>query len=190
MTSHTILCPDQGLPKRLSATLPPLTGAPLHIRFLPGLTADRQRVYSNESRGQPVHASTHIRKREIVLNSDLRRHPKELSRILVHEVFHFAWVRLSNPVRASYEEMIRLEFAARARGELGWSAEWRKESMRDRAAQTGVRWREYLCESFCDTAAWIYSDVEEHDEFTLAAGYRARRAQWFQTAFRGSRIPI
>lgn len=125
-----------------------------------------------------------------MLDSDLRRHPKELSRILVHEVFHFAWVRLSNLARTSYEEMIQREFAAGARGELGWSAEWRKESMRDRAAQTGVRWREYLCESFCDTAAWIYSGIEEHDEFTLAARFRARRAQWFQSAFRGSRIPI
>jgi hypothetical protein len=138
-------------------------------------------------RGQPVHASTHIRKREIVLDSGLRRHPKELQRILVHEVFHFAWVRLSNAARATYEEMIRRELSERARGELGWSAEWRKASLQ---ATEGPRWREYLCESFCDTAAWIHAGIRHHAEFTLAVRHRKRRTAWFQAAFSTERIPI
>jgi hypothetical protein len=40
-------------------------------------------------------------------------------------------------------------------------------------------WREYCCESFCDTAAWLYSGVQVHSEFTLAGRYRHRRRVWF-----------
>jgi len=53
--------------------------------------------------------------------------PRELSRILVHELFHFAWVRLSNDTRRSWGALVEVEMARRARGELGWSAEWRKQ---------------------------------------------------------------
>ena len=45
-------------------------------------------------------------------------------------------------------------------------------------------WRDYLCESFCDTAAWIYSGVRRHPEYTLAARHRDRRAEWFRGVFR------
>ena len=38
------------------------------------------------------------------------------------------------------------------------------------------RWREYCCESFCDTAAWMYSGVERHEEFTLGGPLAARAA--------------
>lgn len=171
--------------------LPQLQGDPLRIRFLPSLTADRKQLYSNQARGQPVHATTFIRKRTIVLESELRHHPNEFVRILLHEIFHFAWVRLSNQARASYEEMIRREFAAHARGELGWSAESRKRLLPGPANRlVGRKWREYLCESFCDTAGWMYSGIRRHDEFTLAARHRRRRAKWFHAAFQHSGIPI
>ena len=169
-----------------------MTGDPIRIRFLASLTADRRRVYSKQSRGQPVHAGTHIRTREIVLDSDLVGHTKEMARILTHEVFHFTWVRLGNRNRKLYGEMIRREFAEGARGELGWSAEWRKRLLRERSgdAYSGSLWREYLCESFCDTAAWMFAGIAKHDEFTLAQRYRSRRARWFQSMLSGSRIPI
>ena len=127
-----------------------------------------------------------------MLDTALRRRPRELARILVHEIFHFAWVRLSNQTRWSYGELVRREFDARAKGELGWSAEMRKQALpadANRAAQ-GRLWREYLCESFCDTAAWLYSGAGKHDEFTLALKCRARRARWFKQTFRGPGIPI
>src|ERR1035441_9078694 len=58
----------------------------------------------------------------------------------------------------------------RAGGELSVSAEWRKRALRaaDIDGRTR-RWREYCCESFCDTAAWLYSARELHEEFTLGA---------------------
>jgi hypothetical protein len=167
-----------------------LDGRVVHVRFLPGLTADRRHLYSNRPHGQPVFAGSFIRKREIILDQELERQPRELARILVHELFHFAWVRLGNPARRSYEDMLRLEWKQRARGELGWSAELRKIALSASPLLREPLWREYLCESFCDTAAWLYSGVRRHPEYTLAARHRNRRAEWFRDVFGGGVIPI
>jgi len=170
-----------------------MEGRSVSLRFLPRLTADRRRLYSNREYGEPVHAGSFIRKRRIVLDRELAGQPRELARILVHELFHFAWVRLGNPARRSYEALLRQEWQRRARGELGWSAESRKLTLWDHrslgaAAQAG--WREYICESFCDTAAFLYSGVRRHPEYTLAARHRNRRAEWFRVAFERGAIPI
>ena len=157
---------------------------------MPALTADRRRLYSNRPNGQPVFAGSFIRKREIILDEELKRQPRELARILVHELFHFAWVRLGNPARRSYEDLLRLEGKQRARGELGWSAELRKNTLSRQARSNQALWRDYLCESFCDTAAWLYSGVRRHPEYTLAARHRNRRAEWFHAAFQDRVIPI
>jgi hypothetical protein len=87
---------------------------------------------------------------------------------------------LGNPARLSYENLVCAEIAVRARGELGWSAEWRKDALNapDIAGRTR-RWREYCCESFCDTAAWLYCGAARHPEFTLGARWRNRRRSWF-----------
>ena len=169
-----------------------MKGRSVDLRFLPSLTADRSYLYSNRPHGQPVYAGSFIRKRQIVLDRELERQPRELARILVHELFHFAWVRLGNPRRRSYEALVREEFKQGARGELGWSAESRKRALANRrlGAPGSPRWRDYLCESFCDTAAWIYSGVRRHPEYTLAARHRERRAEWFRAVFAGGVIPI
>jgi hypothetical protein len=129
-----------------------------------------------------------------VLDQELRQNPRELARILVHELFHFVWARLGNPTRRSYEALVREEWKRHARGELGWSAESRKHVLRKARALPGTQhpaqWRDYLCESFCDTAAWIYSGVRRHPEFTLAARHRNRRAEWFRAVFRHRGISI
>jgi hypothetical protein len=162
------------------------------LRFLPALTADRRRLYSNRKRGEPVHAASYIRKRRIVLDRELARQPSELARILVHELFHFAWVRLGNPARRSYETLVREEWRQRARGELGWSAESRKLALGKHSpgGRHSLDWREYICESFCDTAAFLYSGVRRHPEYTLAARHRARRAEWFRAVFERGAIAI
>jgi hypothetical protein len=169
-----------------------MEGRSVAVRFLPALTADRRRLYSNRPHGEPVHAGSFIRKRRIVLDRELEHQPRELARILVHELFHFAWVRLGNPARRSYEALVREEWKHRARGELGWSAESRKRAFSNRvpSAAGSPRWREYLCESFCDTAAWLYSGVRRHPEYTLATRHRNRRAEWFRAAFARGAIPI
>jgi hypothetical protein len=169
-----------------------MAGRSVSVRFLPALTADRRRLYSNRPRGEPVHAGSYIRKRRIVLDRELERQPGELARILVHELFHFAWVRLGNPARESYAALVRAEWEKHARGELGWSAEMRKRSLLKRSPgpATSRLWREYLCESFCDTGAWLYSGVRRHPEYTLPARHRNRRAEWLRGALGGGTILI
>jgi hypothetical protein len=117
----------------------------------------------------------------MVLETELRADTQELARIFVHELFHFVWLRLGNARRKSYEEMLRTELAGRARGELGWSAETAKA--RSKAAPKSRAWRAYVAESFCDTAAFLYSGCKSHEEFTLAERWRRKRKQWFRESF-------
>jgi len=123
-------------------------GSAIEIRYSAGL---------RDTAGNPAHAATFIRKRLIVLDEELRLEASEHARILAHEIFHFAWVRLGNPARLEWEALLRREFARRVPGEAGWSAEWRKLRLRPVEVRLRTRaWREYCCESFCDTAAaWL-----------------------------------
>lgn len=147
--------------------LPVLTGPPVRIEDRPGL----------RDRHGPVHAGAFLRERRIALNCAQR----EFARVFVHEVFHFVWLRLGNPRRQSYKDLVRLELAAGARGELGWSAEWRKSALPEQgglSARTRC-WHDYCCESFCDSAAWLYSGVKRHEEFTLGRRFQHLRQAWF-----------
>jgi hypothetical protein len=148
------------------ARLPRMAGRPIAIENRPGLV---------DRRG-PVHAGAFLRSRRILLNCSR----EEFTRVFVHELFHFVWLRLGNPRRWSYEDLIDTELVAHARGELGWSAEWRKAALGGAHRRNrGRTWREYCCESFCDSAAWLYSGCRAHEEFTLAPRFRARRRDWF-----------
>ena len=171
--------------------MPEITGPLIRIEFRSALTSWRGKLLSDDPRGEPIHATSFLRKRLIVLDSELAHDWPELSRILVHELFHFAWVRLGNPMRLSYEDLLGDELHARARGELGWSAEWRKKALgtQDIAKRTR-KWREYVAESFCDTAAFLYSDYVDHDEYTLKRRWRKLRADWFEGAFQQRAIPL
>ena len=178
--------------ERLVARLPRLQGRAIRARFLPGLRAGSRKVYSQRPHGQPVYAASFIRKRAMILDQELQRRRGELARIVVHELFHFAWARLGNSARRSYLALLKKERRQRAQGELGWSAELRKARLR-KPARSEVRagqWRDYACESFCDTAAWLYSGVRRHPEFKLAARHRRRRAQWFRATLSSRAIPI
>ena len=113
-----------------------------------------------------------------MLDSALKERPRELRRILLHELAHFLWRSLGNPQRLSYERLLAAELEQGVSGELGWSSEWRKQQLSpaDRKQRTR-RWREYCCESFCDSAAWFHSGIGRHPEWTLPASSRhARRS--------------
>jgi len=154
--------------RRLLAQLPPAQGLPIRVGF--------QRDLSHLG---AIHAAAFLRERRLLFETSLARDRAEFDRIFVHELFHFVWLRLGNPRRLAYERLIGRELAAHARGELGWSAEWRKDALThgDRRRRTR-RWREYVCESFCDSAAWLFCGVR-HPEFTLPARFRAARRAWF-----------
>jgi hypothetical protein len=151
------------------------------VFFRPELTAYRGKLLSRKKSGTAVHAGSFIRKREIVLETALLERRKELTRIFIHELFHFAWSRLGNKLRRAYEEILVVEMCEGARGELGWSAELAKQSLDESdAAARSRRWRDYSSESFCDTAAWFFGSLHSHPEFTLARTHRERRRRWFE----------
>jgi hypothetical protein len=157
--------------------MPRLLGRRLRLRALEDPRFHRGRMLSGGVRGLPVHAGSDISRREVVLDAALLGRPRELARILIHEVLHFVWVRLGNPARRSYEDLLAGE---RAGGELGWSAELRKRALSAHDARRRTRrWREYACESFCDTGAWFFAGRPRHSEITLAARARERRRRWF-----------
>jgi hypothetical protein len=165
--------------RRLQAVLrrlPPIAGEPIHIEQVRGL---------RDRRG-PIHAGSFLRQRRIAFDCTAA----ELPRIFVHELFHFIWLRLGNPARLSFEQLLADEWWRRARGELGWSAEWRKRVLGDeQVRRRGRVWREYCCESFCDTAAWMYAGGR-HREFTLSQHCRKRRAQWFRQVLEARNLSI
>lgn len=123
----------------------------------------------------------------MALDRALSERPRELARIFVHELFHFAWIHLGNGERRDWEAVLMAE---RGRGELGWSAELRKLKLTPSdAANRTRRWREYACESFCDTAAWLFAGAARHEEVTLAARWRERRKRWFRR-FLGNALKV
>ena len=178
MTDSAIFLTADPAPLRtLLRRLPPLAGAPIRIETALGL---------RDHRG-PVHAGSFLRQRRIALNCTRPDFP----RIFVHELFHFVWLRAGNPLRHSWEALLRAEHAAHARGELGWSAEWRKQALQaSDLRRRSRRWREYCCESFCDTSAWLYSGLSRHPEFTLAPRFCARRRIWFQMSLGNRELPV
>ena len=157
--------------------MPPLTGDAILIQSARGL----------RDRYGAAHAGACLRARRILFDCTRAEFP----RIFVHEVAHFIWGRLGNPLRWNYEDLLRREFEARALGELGWSAEWRKAALRGvDVTRRSRRWREYCCESFCDTAAWLYSGVARHPEFTLSGRFHRRRRRWFAQMLASRRLSL
>jgi hypothetical protein len=165
---------------------------------LPRLVGRPIRVELRRSLGAHLAAAS-LPRRVILLDRSVLVHRGDFERILVHEIFHFIWRRLSNAKRRSWEDLLASEFNLRAKGELGWSAEWRKAKLiKARLAKTELvksrlpssdpidrspAWRRYACESFCDSAAWLFAGLLDHDEFTLAARFRQRRKIWFTRTF-------
>ena len=158
--------------------MPPLRGRPIEVR------------YQRES--AHVHAGSFLRERRISLDPSLRADEREFGRILVHEIFHFVWLRLGNARRLSFEALMEEEWRCGTGGELGWSAEWRKAALRRHDVERRSKaWRLYCCESFCDTAAWLFAGAGRHDEFTLDGRARRLRRSWFGGLLRSLRtLPV
>jgi hypothetical protein len=152
---------------------------------LPGLEGRPIRVQLRRSLG-PHLAATSIPRRTIFLDRQVLCSHGDFERILVHEVFHFVWVRLSNAVRRDWERILTRELDESATGELGWSAAWRKARLKGAERRRTPAWRRYVCESFCDTAAWRFAGLETHEEFTLPMSYRRQRRQWFKRCVENS----
>jgi hypothetical protein len=145
------------------------------------------RAHNLRDRHGPVHGGAFLRDRRILFDCTRAEFP----RIFVHELFHFVWLRAGNPARISFERLISGEIERGAPGELGWAAESRKNKLAPADWEVRTRrWREYCCESFCDTAAWLYSGAARHPEFTLATSWRERRRKWFNRMLGGRELSI
>jgi hypothetical protein len=150
-------------------------------------------LHSGHSRGKAVWAGSFIRSRRTVLDRELLEHEAALRGILIHELFHFVWVRAGNPTRRSFAALLKAESKAQARGELGESSEvWKQiwladlENNRRRtrpplaAQRTASRiWREYVCESFCDTGAWLLCARAPWNA-SLSGRWRRKRQLWLE----------
>lgn len=168
--------------------LPILAGSPIRVITRAKLIAHRGRLVSPRSAsGSAVYAASFVRKRKIILESALLPHPEALRFILVHELFHFVWPRLGNGSRKSFEAVLLEERRCRAGGELGESSGVKKEAWR-RGSGAGKRrlWRDYVCECFCDTAAWLYTNPQGSKTVSLRKCWRDRREAWFDAATNGS----
>jgi hypothetical protein len=163
--------------RAVTGRLPGLSGTPIRLQRASGL---------RDRRG-PVHAGSFLRERRIVFDCTQAEFP----RIFVHELFHFVWLHLGNPRRHSWEAQLGAEWRRGHRGELGWSAQWRKEALSANDVSRRSRaWRLYCCESFCDTAACLYSGVAGHAEFTLAGNPRRTRRRWFLVTIETRQLSI
>jgi hypothetical protein len=148
----------------------------------PQLTTYRGQLLSGRpDRGTAVYAASFIRERKVVLEEELLSDPVLLRLILVHEFFHFIWPCLSNSLRSSYARLLESEIKSGARGEIGESSSVRKDAL----AGGANCWREYVSESFCDTAARLYSGLSSHPTFRLAKRWQRVRSNWFLEEFEG-----
>lgn len=177
------------LVREIVASLPEAHGRPIVLAFQPNLHSHLGEVVSKTA-GVEIHAACDLRRRTLIMDSALKSDPAEFKRILIHEIFHFAWGRLGNPARASFTRLIETERERGARGELGWSAQRIKETLGEAPSTVSRKYREYICESFCDTGAWFYSGQPEHPEATLAQRYSSARARWFAEYFRHRKLSI
>ncbi|MBC7928324.1 MAG: hypothetical protein H7039_22005 [Bryobacteraceae bacterium] len=168
-------------PDNVFARLPQLRGRRISVSYRPHLTAWRGELLSRSHKGDAVYAGCFLRKRRIVLDQQMVKTPRVLERIFVHEVFHFVWSRLARDLRESYELMILSEIQASTRGELGWSAESLKIKLSAQEIATRNRkWKDYLCESFCDTGGWLYGTATRYSEMTLDRASRDLRRAWIR----------
>ncbi len=187
-------CPPSALHVRsFLRRLPLFCGEAIRIQIRPELLVSGNHLLNSGGAGAAVYGAASIAERRILLEGALLRRPVELGRILTHEIFHFVWVRRSNGDRWSYEGVLDFEFEQHARGELGWPSESVKLTLtRADRRYRSRRWRQYVCESFCDSAAWYFAVGDRpHEELTLKPRFRAQRAIWLRNLFRpGQRILV
>lgn len=178
-------------PERVFERLPELRGAAIDVRYRPRLTAWKGQLLSKSHKGDAVYAGCFLRQRRMVLDDGMLRTPRVLERIFVHEVFHFVWSRLGQPLRDSWHQVIDAEIVRGANGELGWSAESMKLNVSEDDRKTrSRRWKDYVCESFCDTAGWYFGSAKRYAEMTLGPDQRALRRLWFRQHVLGRRLSV
>ena len=169
-----------------TSTQPPVfAGGAISLELGPQLQAWRGQLLFGGTRGKAVYAASFIRERRIVLATELVASRDLFRSILLHELFHFAWVRLGNQRRNRFAELLQAELKGRARGELGESAEVYKAAIFAESKFAGRRWRDYCCESFCDSGASLLVGPPRGFGPVLSRCWRERRFRWLAEDCRG-----
>lgn len=169
--------------------LPLQPSSPVQLAFLPGLAVSGGKLLSGGDVGTPVYAAAFLRQRRIILEASLLSDAALLRFIFVHELFHFVWMRLGNSARAEYSRLIAREFMSRARGELGESSAVKRAALGNatQGLLQSAAWREYVCESFCDSAGFLFTGASVHDDPKLGKTWTAIRRRWFDEKLAGER---
>jgi hypothetical protein len=156
-----------------------LFGKPIHLRLERNLRAVKGKLQLGGIQGRELDGASFIRQREIVLADSLSQ--PEHRRVLLHELFHFVWVRLSNQQRRSYEELLRSEMDRGVIGELSWPSFQAKERLNKQDWSTRSKgWRGYACESFCDTCSWYWRGMPGEGESAFPKIERTVRKRWVE----------
>lgn len=121
-------------------------------------------------------AASFIPRREVVLDVDLLRHAPDFVGIVAHEVYHFVWRRLPNAVRAEFADLLRAE---RRPSHGGVSSQLAFEAWREAVSER--RWKHYVCEAFCDTAAAL-GDARVR--------ISPQRRAWFGNLMKKRKLPV
>ena len=188
------------LPASFQKQLPPLKLAAAEQLRLVGtcLFINENWVAGSPQSQADTHAASYIPERYVVLGKDLFSRRVELGRIFYHELCHFLWLRLGNPKRLRFAALLQWEFQKKIPGELGHSSQRRKEKLwagrtaASRALFHTRQWREYVCESFCDTGSFVLLDRQRranHSEYTLARTARQRRIRLWSEMVHSSASP-
>jgi hypothetical protein len=56
----------------------------------------------------------------------------------------------------------------------------KQKLQKDDRGDRSRRWKDYVCESFCDTGAWCFGIAKRYSENTLAREHRATRRKWMR----------
>lgn len=126
--------------------------------------------------GEEVFAASFLARREIVFASELLDHAPALVEIFAHEIYHFAWRRLGNVERAAWAQLLQGETKPK---HAGLSSRLRYEEFIERRADR--RWKNYVCEAFCDTAGAMTQPKSK---------ISSQRKQWFKRLLKRRKLAV
>lgn len=126
--------------------------------------------------GDEVFAASFLNQRRILFDVELLRHAPDFVNIFTHEIYHFVWRRLPNAEREAWSALLRdekLPMHPNLSSRLAYDAHAAKPSV--------AKWKHYVCEAFCDTAAAIATPG------TLVS---SQRRQWLTNLTQRRRLPV
>ncbi len=148
----------------------------LAIRFASHLRAHRGKLEFGPGPGDEVFAASFLTRREIVFDESLLHHAPEFLNIFAHEIYHFVWRKLANADRTAWEALLKNE-----KRPLHSGLSSRVAFERHRERPSAKKWKHYVCEAFCDSAAAMT---------TPQGKLSARRRAWLEALCQRRRLEI